>query len=79
MFSYQKIVDPFLIYVIKFSGKVDRNDIDLYKKSLKEILVDNKFYYIIFDIIEVDQFKTIYDATELKSEIISSDISFHSK
>ena len=68
MFSYQKIEDPFLIYVIKFSGKVDRNDIDLYKKSLKEILVDNKFYYIIFDIIEVDQFKTKY-MMELFSEI----------
>ena len=68
MFSYQKIVDPFLIYVIKFSGKVDRNDIDLYKKSLKEMLVNNKFYYIIFDIIEVDQFKTKY-MMELFSEI----------
>ena len=68
MFNYQKIEDPFLIYVIKFSGKVDRNDIDSYKKSLKKMLIDNKFYYIIFDIIEVGHFKTKY-MMELFSEI----------
>ena len=32
MFDYHKIDDPFLIYILKFSGKVDRNDIDSYKK-----------------------------------------------
>ncbi len=31
------------------------------------------------DLPEVDQFKTIYDATELKSEIISSDLATHSR
>lgn len=68
MFDYHKIEDPFLIYILKFSGKVDRNDIDSYKKSLKDILENKKFYYIIFDIIEVDKFKTKY-MMELFSEI----------
>ncbi|MEM7255750.1 MAG: hypothetical protein AAF404_00015 [Pseudomonadota bacterium] len=31
------------------------------------------------DIPEVDQFKTIYDATTLRSEVISSSFSTHSK
>ena len=31
------------------------------------------------DLPEVDQFKTIYDATTLKSEVISSTISTHNK
>lgn len=68
MFEYQKIDDPFLIYIIKFSGKIDRNDIESYKKSLKEISVNKKFYYMIFDIKEVDKFKTSF-MMELFTEI----------
>jgi len=68
MFEYQKIDDPFLIYIIKFSGKIDRNDIESYKKSLKEISVNKKIYYMIFDIKEVDKFKTSY-MMELFTEI----------
>ena len=68
MFEYQKIDDPFLIYIINFSGKIDRNDIESYKKSLKEISVNKKFYYMIFDIKEVDKFKTSF-MMELFTEI----------
>ena len=67
MFNYHKIDDPFLIYILKFSGNVDRKDIDSYKKNLKDILKSKKFY-MIFDIIEVENFKTKY-MMELFSEI----------
>lgn len=68
MFEYQKIDDPFLIYIIKFSGKIDRNDIESYKESLKITSISKKFYYMIFDIKEVDKFKTSF-MMELFTEI----------
>jgi len=75
MLTYKSISNPIDIKIFKFSKKIDNNTFIDYENKFNKLLSEGKTFYVIFDLLNIDNFSITFFTQQMhymysKSNII---------